>query len=393
MKKNTALLFLIMFAIGTDTFLISPLLPTLRQLYGVPAGLSGWMMSAYGLGYALFALFAGPISDHSNRKTVMAGGMVAFVLATFFCGLAPDFWAMCSFRLLAGISAAFVGPQVWAAVPALVPKDKIVKNMGFVAAGLAVAQLFGLPFGSLLASFTWRAPFFVLSILSLLLLVFILFILPPLPAAHAGSRPSIAGRYKDLFGIHGTASAFFAYLLFQTGNFASFTFLGTWLSDAFHLNVSQIGLALLVVGLGNLIGSSTGSRWIGKLGTAKSLFGGLIAMGTCYFILPFLGSLAAVEITLFLAFFVGGAIFPLMMSLLQSLSPSSRGTISALANSAMYIGVTVGALFAGLLYNFFASFVSVSAFTLIMCILAGGFFKASGILLPASHAQKSKRPI
>ncbi|WKB35982.1 MFS transporter [Terrilactibacillus sp. S3-3] len=365
-----------MFAIGTDTFLISPLLPTLRHLYGVSTGLSGWMMSAYALGYALFALIAGPISDYSNRKTVMIGGMAAFALATFFCGLASNFWMMCLFRLIAGISAAFVSPQVWAAIPALVPQDKIIKkSIGSASAGLAVAQLLGLPFGSCLASFTWRAPFFILSLLSALLLTFAVFLLPPLPAAQAGSKPSIAGRYKDLFGTHGASSAFLAYLLFQMGNFASFTFLGTWFADAFQLNVSQIGLALLVVGLGNLMGSSIGNRCIGKLGTAKSLFVGLIAMGAFYFALPFFGSLTFVEIALFLAFFVAGAIFPpLMMSLLQSLSPSSRGTISALANSVMYVGVTVGALVAGQLYSLFAGFISVTAFTLIMCILASGFF-------------------
>ncbi len=63
MKKTFILLFLIMFLIGTDTFLVSPLLPTLSETYQIPTSISGWMVSAYALGYALFALISGPISD------------------------------------------------------------------------------------------------------------------------------------------------------------------------------------------------------------------------------------------------------------------------------------------------------------------------------------------
>ncbi|MGG2481850.1 hypothetical protein [Brevibacillus borstelensis] len=37
---------------------------------------------------------------------------------------------MILFRALAGISAAFVTPQVWAAIPALVPPQNIMKAMG-----------------------------------------------------------------------------------------------------------------------------------------------------------------------------------------------------------------------------------------------------------------------
>lgn len=68
MNRVLAVFFMIMFMIGTDTFLISPLLPTLQQAYHVSTELSGWMVSSYALGYAGFALVAGPISDGLNRK-------------------------------------------------------------------------------------------------------------------------------------------------------------------------------------------------------------------------------------------------------------------------------------------------------------------------------------
>ncbi|WP_306007774.1 MFS transporter [Bacillus sp. MMSF_3353] len=57
MKRVLAVFFTIMFMIGTDTFLISPLLPTLQKVYHVSTELSGWMVSSYALGYAAFSFF------------------------------------------------------------------------------------------------------------------------------------------------------------------------------------------------------------------------------------------------------------------------------------------------------------------------------------------------
>lgn len=157
-----------MFVIGTDTFLLSPLLPLLQNQFHVSTDLSGWMVSAYALGYALFAIIAGPISDRLNRKTVMLWGLAGFIVSTFLCGIAPSFAAMCLFRFAAGISAAFVTPQIWASIPVIVQPSQIIKGMGIATAGLAASQMLGLPFGGFLASFTWHTPFFVLSACSLI---------------------------------------------------------------------------------------------------------------------------------------------------------------------------------------------------------------------------------
>lgn len=139
-----------MFVIGTDTFLISPLLPTLTKLYGIPTSISGWMVSSYALGYAFFALISGPVSDGLNRKKIMVVGLIAFSISTLLCGIAPSFGVMIICRLLAGISASFVTPQVWASIPILVSSKDIVKAMGYASAGLSISQLVGLPVGSII---------------------------------------------------------------------------------------------------------------------------------------------------------------------------------------------------------------------------------------------------
>lgn len=152
------LAFATMFIVGTDTFLVAPLLPELRAQFGVETEQSGLLVSAYALGYALCALIAGPISDRIDRKRMLVIGMIGFTLLTAACGLAWGFWSMTVFRFLAGAAAAFATPQIWASIPQLVTGDRVVRTMGRATAGLAIAQLAGIPLGAFLAAVSWTHP-------------------------------------------------------------------------------------------------------------------------------------------------------------------------------------------------------------------------------------------
>lgn len=391
MKKVLLLFFGIMFIIGTDTFLISPLLPTLRELYNISLEMSGWMISSYALGYALFALIAGPISDGLNRKHVMAWGMVAFGVTTFLCGFSPNFWMMILFRFLSGVSAAFVTPQVWASIPNLVPPQRIIKSMGVATAGLSFSQMLGLPIGGYLASFHWSIPFFTISICSFFLALIIFWALPDMePHNQLVEKIPISNRFRTLLSGPKTFKTFSAYFVFQTGNFAAFSFFGTWLSDDFQFNVKEIGTAMLILGLGNLFGSLFGVHLITKLGKSLSLYLGIGSLAILYIVLPQSMNITFVEITFFIIFFITGIVFTLMMSLLQTLSNSAKGTIAALANSCMYVGQTVGASLAGILYSKFGGFIAIAVVTSVLYILSIFLFKISKILTDTDVENKSK---
>ncbi|MBY0597927.1 MFS transporter [Bacillus bingmayongensis] len=378
MNKVMIIFFVIMFMIGTDTFLISPLLPTLQTVYGVPTEISGWMVSAYALGYAVFALIAGPISDGLNRKRVMLGGMSFFAISTFLCGLAPSFWWMLTFRFCSGVSAAFVSPQVWASIPLLVPKNQIVKFIGIATAGLSLAQVLGLPIGAYLATIHYTTPFFTIGICSAILVIFIYVVVPEIhPLQIEQKRQSIISRYQQLLGNSKVSLSYFAYFLFQTGNFAAFSFFGVWLTTQFGLQVNEVGTAMLILGLGNLTGNILGPRFVKKLGYASTFYGGILVVAGLYVILPHLKQILLVELFFFILFFITGILFVLMMSHLQKMSNTARGTGAALANSSMYIGQTIGAAVAGVFFASFHSFVSIGYFTAVTYVIAFLVFRRS----------------
>ncbi|MGE6597058.1 MULTISPECIES: MFS transporter [Bacillus] len=378
MKRVLAVFFTIMFMIGTDTFLISPLLPTLQQVYHVSTELSGWMVSSYALGYAGFVLIAGPISDGLNRKKVMILGMIFFAISTFLCGIAPSFLWMLIFRFLAGVSAAFVSPQVWASIPLLIEKKQIVKAIGIATAGLSVAQILGLPIGAYLATIHYTTPFFVIGILSALLVISIGVFIPEIkPVQTEDNKQSILRRYKQLLRDSKVPLSYLAYFIFQTGNFAAFSFFGVWLAVQFGLQVNEVGTAMIILGLGNLTGNIFGPRIVNKIGYNISFYGGIIFTAVLYVILPHLNNIIFVELFFFILFFVTGILFVLMMGRLQNMSSVARGTGAALANASMYIGQMIGAAVAGVLFATSHSFVLVGCFTALLYIIALFFFRKS----------------
>ena len=52
-RKLSLLGFAVMFLIGSDTFVVAPLLPSLAKTYDVSTTQSGWLVSIYAIGYAL----------------------------------------------------------------------------------------------------------------------------------------------------------------------------------------------------------------------------------------------------------------------------------------------------------------------------------------------------
>ncbi|PED47484.1 MFS transporter [Bacillus cereus] len=378
MNRVLAVFFMIMFMIGTDTFLISPLLPTLQQVYHVSTELSGWMVSSYALGYAGFALVAGPISDGLNRKKVMVLGMSFFAISTFFCGIAPSFLWMLTFRFLADVSAAFVSPQVWASIPLLIEKKQIVKAIGVATAGLSISQILGLPLGAYLATIHYTIPFYFIGILSALLVILIYVVLPEIQSVHiGGNKKAILQRYKQLLTDSKVSLSYFAYFVFQTGNFAAFSFFGVWLSIQFGLQVHEVGTAMLVLGLGNLIGNIFGPRIVNKIGYNLSFYGGIIFTAVLYVLLPHVKNIVLVELLFFALFFVTGILFVLMMRHLQNMSSVARGTGAALANASMYIGQMIGAAIAGMLFAISHNFILIGSFTALLYIGALFLFRKS----------------
>ena len=363
-RKLSLLGFAVMFLIGSDTFVVAPLMPSLAKAFDVSTTQSGWLVSVYAIGYALTGLASGPISDRGNRRIILTLGMVVFALATAACAASPGFWTMFIFRFITGGAAAVAAPQVWAMIPTLVgPDQKIVlRVMGYTTAGLSIAQVVGVPLGSLLAIINWRIVFPVIGVCVLALTVTLWHQIPDIrPTAVAKKVP-----YLTLLHAPQAITRFLSYLVYTLAFFTVFTYAPTWLEDGLGTSKTTVALIVLAGGIGNTIGSLFGVRLTGRMTPAQAIYLSAAVMGIAYLTLAASPAPIFVGLVFLPLFACGGAMLSVRMLHLQQLDSTARGTISTLTSAVMYIGTTVAGLIGGPLLTLTGNFaaIGITAFLL-----------------------------
>ena len=126
------------------------------------------------------------------------------------------------------------------------------------------------------------------------------------------------------------------------------------------------------------VGALVGPRIVRRVGQGHTLLGG----SACYVLVYAVGAASPVRwarIGLLAGAFVGGgALFPVMMSLFQELTVSTRGRVSALASVLMYAGSTLTGIVGGPLLAALPSSWGVSLLALGTTLVTLGPWAASG---------------
>ncbi|MCO4525583.1 permease of the major facilitator superfamily protein [Streptococcus infantarius subsp. infantarius] len=294
------------------------------------------------------------------------------------CGFANSFTLILLFRFLAGISASFVTPQVWASIPVVVDKKHIVQVIGYATAGLSVSQMAGVPIGGYLAGISWRAAFIIISAASLVLLLLINFCMPKLEIG-TGHRISFTVAYKNVLTNKKSVSYLLAYFVFQTGSFTAITFNATWFNHSFGLSLANISTAIIAIGAGNLAGSLLGSYIVKRFGLQKTFKTELMTLVILYVALLFVHHFWMVEVLLTIIYVNNGFIFPLFMTTLQSTVENARSTISSLSNAVMYFGETIAGIVGGILFEQFTGFSGIAVFAAVMIALSLLLYYQAGV--------------
>lgn len=86
-----------------DTGLVSFVLPALGKDWALAPAQLGWIVSIAFVGMALGAVFSGWLADRFGRKTVFAGTMVVYSIATGLCAIAPDLTVLLVCRFFVGV--------------------------------------------------------------------------------------------------------------------------------------------------------------------------------------------------------------------------------------------------------------------------------------------------
>jgi len=331
-----------LFLIGTDLFVVSPLLPALSQEYEVSSAAAGWMVTVFSVTYAAAAPVFGWLSDRSGRRLLITVGLLLFAVSNIATAYAPAFSWLIASRMLAGLAVASITPLIYASIGDTAPPDRRGAWLSVAVSGHLTALCAGAPLGTWLEHFFgWRSVFLILAMAGAVLTLW-----------NSRAWTQVKTRSLPQSPLQGNVPAMLGSVcvtaLWAIAMYALYVYLGAALYYANRFTASDIALAIAFYGIGAVMGSLLSGQLTDKLG-ARSLSN--TALLGLTIILIGLGSFFSaggwVYIFLFLWALVGYAGFTSYQARLAEAFPKTRGMIMAWNNTALYIGITAGSIIGG----------------------------------------------
>ncbi|AVQ95620.1 MFS transporter [Ethanoligenens harbinense] len=355
MKKKLpiiALLFLVFFLVGCDTFIISPLIPGITARFHVAVGSGGYMVSFYSLFYVLLTFALGPLSDRIGRKRMIFTGMMIFSAASLATALAPNFPIILIARSATGIGAAFAAPNIWAFIGDYFGPRIRGKVTAAVASALSLGLVIGVPIGTAVEQVaSWKICFYLLAALAFLL-AFLIFAFLPQSGNTQQAAPAAKKGYRDVLLQPQVLYSFLATFMVNFSNFGLYTFLGYWLKSQMHLSSAISGFIFLLAGVGNLTGVFLSGILSGKIAPRKLVAFLSLILAAAFLLLPvwrWNAALTAAAIILWMM--AGGAVFSVIQAFVTQISAKARGTVLAMNNGFMWMGTALGSAMLSLMID------------------------------------------
>ena len=248
--------------IASEFMPVSLLTPIAADLHATD-GMAGQAISISGL-FAVFAslMIAGVVARRDRRRVLM-GLTVVMLTSLVLIAAAPNFPMLMAARALLGIAIGGFWALATATIMRLVPASSVPKALGVLYTGNAVAVAFAAPIGSYVGGLIgWRGVFWALVPFVIVNLLWQWRSLPAMPP-----DANATARRTNLFTLlkrRNVAFAMVGVMLSFAGAFSTFTYLRPFLEMRAGVDVNQLSLLLLGLGLAGFAGTYGASVLLGR---------------------------------------------------------------------------------------------------------------------------------
>lgn len=334
------------FCIGTEMFVIAPLLPAMAADLGVSVATAGQLVTVAALTYAIGSPVLATLTGTRERKSLLVATLLAFALTAALAALARSFAELVAAKVLLALAAGLFMPSANSVGALLVAPERRARAIAAITGGLTVAVAFGVPLGAWIGSFSsWRTAYALVGASGLLAVAGLLIGLPrdlPRGSATLGQRLAVAGRPEIL-------AALLVTFLWATGAFSIYTYI-TPLAARTGGGADFVMLLLLAFGLAAAAGNALGGWLSDRSGPARTLvttLAVLVAADLACSAAALIGPSPAAKSILLAAMatwgIAGWAFHPAQSARLVSLAPDAAVVALSLNASAMYLGSAAGA--------------------------------------------------
>ncbi|GAA3701764.1 MFS transporter [Nonomuraea antimicrobica] len=381
MVKRLLPLALATFAVGTDSYVIAGLLPSIATDLRVSTPAAGQLVTVFALVMALSAPVMGALTSGLDRRSALLVALGVFVAGNVVTALGTEYAVVMIARVVTAIGAGAINSAASSTAAAVAPPERRGRALAFVMGGLTLATVLGLPLGTLIGRTDWHLTLWAVAGIGLVAALGIAVGLPKvtLPAASLGERlrPLRQGRVAGLLAV--TTLAFL-------GVYTLYTYLAPALQGATGGSELLLTVVLLAWGTGVLGGNVLAGRLVDRRAPAHVLTWTLAVAAVALALTP-VATAALVPALVWAAIWgvtVGLVVVPQQHRLL-ALGPAAAPVLLGLNSSALYLGIALGGGLGGLAQEWLA-------ITPAMLGLSAAGITALTLLYHVTTARRWERP-
>jgi MFS transporter, DHA1 family, inner membrane transport protein len=372
-----ATLFLGMFVIGSTELLVVGVLDLIAADLRVSIPAAGSLVTAYALGLAIGGPILTALTIKLNKRTVLAGALVLFVVGNLVAVLTASYGLFLVARTFTGAVQGVFIAAAFAAGIAVVPPARMGRAIAVVISGVAVSGAVGVPLGTLAGqALGWRGSFTAAAVLAVAALVVTVVLVPSVPSNGGGA----GNQARYAFAPRVLAVLALTCLVFAS-IYAVLTYIVPFLQTVTGISGALVSVFLLAYGGAAALGSFGGGRFADS-NAGRTLIVGTIGVAACLLALYFFGTIAVLVAVVLLA----SGVFEMgMASSLQYRVVRLAGPGGALAQSLPASAANVGIAFGS-----FAGGVAVGSFTASAAVIAGLIIAV--VAIPVAWATSFLKP-
>lgn len=261
--------------------LLNPLLPLIRNAFGLSYAESGFAVSAFSIAAGLANAPWGVLADRVGSRVVIVGGLFLMGAASLALATAGTYWQLLALLVVLGIvSGSYHGPAAALIARSFSPRVRGTA-MGIHITGGHLSFFAAPALAGVLATATgtWRTPYIWFAAAPIIFGALLWFVAPRVHerAAPTGDRFAAFREIRQVFRDVGPVVSLS--IAFQFGIAALLAFLALYLVDARGLSPALAAVFFGVPQLVGVIGAPLGGFLSDRFGRRRVMLGGLALMG------------------------------------------------------------------------------------------------------------------
>lgn len=351
------------------------LLIDIADTFGYPIGVVGQIFTVARIVGVFSALLLGVLTVRYKNKTLLIIGLLAFVVFSIGCSLAPSFNTMLITYSLSGLGLAIVMPMSMALVGEHLPMEKRASAIGLISASTSVPGLIVGPLIDVIVGYGgWRLSFIVFTLpLSLFGLLAVSRWLPS-GSSQESERSNVDSfqGFKEIINNRSAFSSLIGYVLALASMAALGSYGPSFLRENFLVSTQFVSTVFALVNIVYSLGSITCGRLVNKFGRKLVLIASLIIESILILISTNTQYLWLTLVVIYIAYMMMGLVYPAAISLTLEQVPEFRGTMMSLNSAAGNLGMALGSAVGGvmlLMYSYGLVGLSLGALGLIGAII------------------------